>query len=506
MGVRESRTPDRAAVCCEDAGEESQLRAPLRGEPASPPGTVAAAPRVPELSPPDPGPCAAAGPRARCGLALAVALTLATAPAAPAQQAGAAPDTLTVAQCVQRSRAAAPDVRALDAEFRAVRGDSLAASRNRRPAYSVRGGALIAPRGWFDPAITNLGEYSLRFGLDLPLADGGARSRERERASIAVTSSAAERDRAARDAARRAAEVALGILRQRELEGTDRDALQWLDRLADLLGSGVRSGQHAQADHARVLLERDRLQAELLSLFELDAGLQRELAILVGQPGSRVEVIQDPGAPDPAGPAAADSVRMGERLRDSPELRAARAMEAGARLAYQEARRRSAIEVGLSADAGLWGTDLTRAVPGDLLATDPNATFSDRLRRDLGASVALEFRRPLFDAAAHAASGARQDDARAAELRRRAADSEQGRRLADLLGRWRSAAERTRLARESLVRAEDNALRLRSLYAGGGASLLELLDARQQLDDARARLADARLDLGLARWEGELLP
>ncbi len=76
--------------------------------------------------------------------------------------------------------------------------------------------------------------------------------------------------------------------------------------------------------------------------------------------------------------------------------------------------------------------------------------------------------------------------------------------MLDLLGRWRGASERAALARASLVRAEENLLRLRSLYAGGGSSLLDLLDGRQQVDDARIRLADARLEARLARWEGAL--
>ena len=42
---------------------------------------------------------------------------------------------------------------------------------------------------------------------------------------------------------------------------------------------------------------------------------------------------------------------------------------------------------------------------------------------------------------------------------------------------------------------------MRSLYAGGATSLLELLDARQQLAEARTRLSEARLETRLAHWE-----
>jgi len=57
------------------------------------------------------------------------------------------------------------------------------------------------------------------------------------------------------------------------------------------------------------------------------------------------------------------------------------------------------------------------------------------------------------------------------------------------------------VAREAALRAEENLLRLRSLYAGGGAGLLELLDARRELDDARALLADARFEARQAHYQ-----
>jgi len=76
--------------------------------------------------------------------------------------------------------------------------------------------------------------------------------------------------------------------------------------------------------------------------------------------------------------------------------------------------------------------------------------------------------------------------------------------MLDLLSRWRSASARVALARVSLERASDNLIRMRSLYAGGASSLLELLDALQQWDEARDRMADARSDARLAHWEGEI--
>jgi outer membrane protein TolC len=143
-------------------------------------------------------------------------------------------------------------------------------------------------------------------------------------------------------------------------------------------------------------------------------------------------------------------------------------------------------------------------VPEDLKQQDPGATFADRLQRDLGASITLQFRRPLFDPTTGYAVQAEQSRLRAAELRQSAALADRQREILDLLSRWRSASARVTLARTSLERASDNLIRMRSLYAGGASSLLELLDALQQWDEARDRLADARSDARLAHWEGEI--
>jgi outer membrane protein TolC len=91
----------------------------------------------------------------------------------------------------------------------------------------------------------------------------------------------------------------------------------------------------------------------------------------------------------------------------------------------------------------------------------------------------------------------------AADLRAQSIASEARRAALELLDRWRDAARRVARARASVAVAEENLLRLRSLHASGAAPLLELLDARRQLDDTQARLAEARFDARLARLEAE---
>jgi outer membrane protein TolC len=215
-------------------------------------------------------------------------------------------------------------------------------------------------------------------------------------------------------------------------------------------------------------------------------------------------VLAEPDAEEDAPPSAADSLDLLARDGRSPEVGAARFAEAGERLALEQARQRNALRVDLALDAGLAGADLTRAVPLEFAMSHPGATFSDRLRQDLGASLSVQFHRPLLDAVTAPAVAAREAALAAAASRTAGAAAQRRRGTLDLLGRWRAAAGRLELARAALGRAEEHLLRLRSLYAGGASSLLELLDARRQVDDARARLADARFELRAAHWEGEL--
>src|SRR6185503_18293265 len=74
-----------------------------------------------------------------------------------------------------------------------------------------------------------------------------------------------------------------------------------------------------------------------------------------------------------------------------------RGSRASARNSISRSRGAGARRTCRALDAGLWGTDLTTKVPPNLLETHPNATFSDRLARDLNASAALRFSLPVTD-------------------------------------------------------------------------------------------------------------
>jgi len=440
----------------------------------------------------------------RTGTSLALALLFGTthAQAGSADPAAAPPaQALTIEQCMARARQAGPAVVATRLDQRTAWSDSIATSHNRRPTYSLIGGALI-PSG-YDPIMTNYGDYHVQARAEWPLRDGGVRSLERQRSAIALDRASIETSLATRDAAVAAAHTAIELLRLDESVRLRETTLAWVQRLAQRMAQGVRAGAHGHGDEQRVLLARDALSGDLLTLREAIETTRRELRRQLDlAPDSEWSIAPPPDHADRA-PTSADSVTLLHAVLQSPEARAADLESGARRLEIEEARRKGALEVDLAGDAGLLGSDVRRAIPDDLLASNPDATFSDRLRRDLGVSVGIELKQPVLDAARPSRIRAREDAASASTLRAAILRSERARFGYDLLTHWRVSAARLDSADASVARAEQHVLRLESLFAGGDASLLELLDARQVLDEARGRGAEARADLRRARYEAE---
>jgi hypothetical protein len=214
----------------------------------------------------------------------------------------------------------------------------------------------------------------------------------------------------------------------------------------------------------RVALEHDAAESAQLTSEGARGALARELATLIGRPGAAIAVRAPRGELVPA-----DSSVLLARLEAQPEFQRARNEEALRRVAIEEATSTKTLQFGLVADAGLWGTDLLHAVPPELEDTHPGATFSDRMKRDLGASVAIEVKKPLTDPAAGATARARVAALDAARVRREALLEERRRGVFDLVERSQTAFAQLALAENSTARADDNVLRARSLYAGGGA-------------------------------------
>jgi outer membrane protein TolC len=442
-------------------------------------------------------------------IAVALAAVVAISLANPGPAAGVPPTTspaesLTVRECVARARRLAPEPRVALVERDAAALDSTATFRARRAALFFQAGATVAPEHFYDPALTNLGDYAFKLRLEAPVFDAGARDRSRRRSALAVRESQATLEQSERDAGLRAGALAIEWLRLNASSRAEIQSVEWLDHLASVMDAGVRSGMRGRADATRATLERDAVAAELDLTRRDMASTARALARELGVGDDLVSAVRDEPIEASTPPSETDSLELVRSMGAAPEVRLADLTRAERRLDAAAASQASAWRVDVAADAGLAGTDLTRAVPGDISARSPDATFTDRLRRDLGASVALQFRRPLLDRAGRPSMAARAASSRAQDLRWSAEVEAQRRLGLELLSRWRSAAMRYGVAREVAARADEHLLRLESLHAAGSATLLELLDARRALDDARARLTDARADALTARLEAEV--
>ena len=142
-------------------------------------------------------------------------------------------------------------------------------------------------------------------------------------------------------------------------------------------------------------------------------------------------------------------------------------------------------------------------MPPNLLEENPEATFSDRLARDLGASAAVHVRLPVIDATAKPNTRAREAAQRAEEVRSVAAATRLRQETLTLLARWRVAYRTVEAARRTNERAEANLLRVKSLYSAGATRLLDLLDAQRVYDESRQRLDDAQAENRLLQFEAE---
>ena len=427
-------------------------------------------------------------------------LTVGWGAAAPRAHAGQA---LTVRECVYRARERAPEVRIARATSLAARQDSVGHSFDQRPSVSLFGGATVAPEGYYDPTVTDLGTYEFKVGMEWPLRDAGVRAHGRRAAELDAKGALADQRLATRDAGLRAGELALASVRLTEQARSQRESLAWLDRLAVELTADARAGTRGRADAQRATLERDDAISALETTERASHSVARELARWLAMPPDSMAEVSPPEDDALGAPTVDDSLATLTRFGAAPEVTQARLAGERARLDLALARRRRETHLSLALDAGLWGADLTTKVPPNLLETHPNATFSDRLARDLGASAALRFSLPVTDPGARHDVAGRTAAAAAAELRATTLQGEARRQALELLDRWRDASLRVTRARASVALAEENLLRLRSLHASGAATILELLDARNTLDDTRVRLAEARFDARLARLEAE---
>ena len=414
-------------------------------------------------------------------------------------------DSLTIRGCIARAWQLAPEVFAARADQQAADLDVAAALHNASPRVAFQTSALVAPSRFYDPALTNLGEYGVKLVGTVPVRDGGEARRERARTRLVAGGARTGVRQTRRDVALRVAELASGILRTSAEIGRREEARRWTESVMSAVASGARAGTRSPSDALRLRLELEGTDVDLLTLRAARETLGRALATLIAPDslGASITAIRDTLGLDLA-PAAEDSARVLERFTTSSEVQRAENETRVARLELEAAHARRALHLDLTLDAGLAGTDLTRWIPPNVAPLEAHRTLADRLRLDAGASLALDLRFPLVTPGAGAAVAAREAALHAAEARAEAARRGGRQEALDLLSRWSLAARRRVAHQRSVVEAAEHVQRIQSLYLAGATTVLELLDARRLLEDARGRLEEARAELRLAILDAEI--
>jgi outer membrane protein TolC len=401
------------------------------------------------------------------------------------------------------------------------------AQARRRITLSTDGDLWIAPGNGYDPVVTDRGDERLQVVAEKTVYDGGAlRGREHQARSDVRVAEARYRQAVA-DVDLEVRDSFARLLAARGEVEVRQKGLGRLRHYVNLLEQRVRAGQPLASD---LLSARVRMASDSAALADARGRVddaRAALDVLMGSPPDAPLVVAalPPPAP-PSGPAAAETA--GEAAEKSPgeasepsgpshrgsgdaelaDVAAARqaAESAGAGLTAARAERSPVVT--LRADAGLWGSDPLHAVPSDLAARHPGATFGDRLKRDAGYSLMVDVHLPLFDTGGVAARIAQaelslEQARRSLDLVRTEADlqREQARRaLASAYEQYQTLSAAIPVARDAYLDAE-------SRYWGGTGTYLQVLDAFSTAVDtavqqAQAALAYREAEARVLRWGG----
>jgi outer membrane protein TolC len=418
--------------------------------------------------------------------------------------ASAAAPSLSLEQAIQAARKANAGlpVAALDVQIAGERQREMEAAKRLRLTWE--GDFIFAPANGYDPVVTNLGEERLQLAGDKPLYHGGAFGAEVRRAGAQYGAAGARYRQAVREVEYDVRTQYAEILAAEQEIAARQETLRQMESYRSLLESRHQAGQDVSADLSRTAIGVAAVRADLMDAQVRRDGAKLTLNFLMGRPPDTPFDLEalPPTVEPSAGPAAAAET--------SPDVEAARLETEAAAAALQAARAELKPWFDFHADAGLWGSDTGHAVPPELMATNPHATFADRLQRDLGYSVSVSVSWPLTDF-----GGMRSRIAQAGLALEQAAKSQ---KAATMLKDLQSAAARKSMEHayrqfreltEAVPKARDAVLEAESRYWGGAGSTLEVLDAFTAATDLAVRRIQAELtyrqaDALARRWEGRL--
>lgn len=385
--------------------------------------------------------------------------------------AAAAP--LPVEECVRLALARAPSTQAAAADLGAARARVRAA----RAAYWPRllGQAQYGHAEGYDEAITNGGITALGIAVEAPLLDGGRRAAELAAARARVTSARALARQRQADVAFAVRSTYFAALAEQSNAAIYRRATDALADYQALLARQVELGLAPSSDLPRAELALETARSAVRAADSALGAAAEELSELTGVTVDATALVE----PAPGRPLVA----VDDDVEGSPVLADARATAEAARRDADVARSEGRGHLALNADGGFLGVD-------------PGPTFRD----NGGGQFLFGFSIPLFDGGAIAARAA------AATAVSAGAEANVGQVRQDLviaLTRARAGAQRAgadAVAWRRVQPAADDALLLmRARYfGGGGATLVDVLDALDQTVSARTAVARAQLDERLA--------
>ncbi|HSP99786.1 MAG TPA: TolC family protein [Candidatus Dormibacteraeota bacterium] len=380
---------------------------------------------------------------------------------------------LPVEECVRLALARAPSTQAAAADLRAAQARVRAA----RAAYWPRltGQAQYGHAEGYDEAITNGGVTALGIAVEAPLLDGGLRAAELAAARARVTSARALARQREADVAFAVRSTYFAALAEQANAAIYRQAADALANYEALLQRQIDLGLAPSSDLPRAALALETARSAVRAADSNLGAATEELSELTAVTVDSTGLIE---------PAATQPLAVGDdAIDESPVLADARAAAEAARHDADAARSEGRGHLALNADGGFLGVD-------------PGPTF----RNDGGGQFLFGFSIPLFDGGAIAARTA------AATAVSASAEANVGQVRQDLaiaLTHARADSQRARADaiawRRAQPAADDALLLMRARYfGGGGATLVDVLDALDQTVSARVAVARARLDEHLA--------
>jgi len=417
-----------------------------------------------KIDAPRPASRPAAHPRSL--LILLVVLALSSGASAAIAQ---APLTLDEALREARAHNAELPVTALDTVFTSA---GLRAARGRRwPGLGLEGDVHGGT-----PSRYASGDARLQLVADLPLYDGGRLRADVMRARADHGTSMSRYRVAQRDLDLEVRQWFGQAVELKEEVALREKGLDRLRRYIDLITARREAGEPVAGDLLKAQVQRDQQAAEIEETRRLHTEAILALKEFLGREPEDDLTLAPLPAPAAPGPGGVDA------WKSAPDIQAAEAARRSSSAAVNMARAAQRPHLDLAGNVG------TEPVLGSSFEAPLNTG------RDAGAEITLSMTWPLWDRGVYrgelaAARATEEQASRTAEVARRQAKLQWYQARADLTHLY----DVVRLREGIVPTAEDAYLQTESLYRGGEATVLEVLDAfvewlQASLDAARATL------------------